>query len=278
MQDLGSLFRSKREQMHLSPEAMAEKTCIPLRHLLAIEGNRFECLPHAVSARGFVRLYASYLGLDGPMILKRFSEAYTPPAPFSLLPPALPSRRGQAQYAANYVSVPARKRTSPTRTIVIVVLMSGALLLVSLPLGNYLRTQTNAPVSHPPTPPAAEQKEPDSVEAVLPKVEAAPSSNAVGTSPSFSDLDTEGMPLLLILEARDQTWVRVIIDGTEIRDVLLRERDVVRWQASSNFLLTVGNAGGVQINLDGKDLPPLGPQGQVARDVRLTRNMPRENL
>ena len=63
------------------------------------------------------------------------------------------------------------------------------------------------------------------------------------------------------------------VDGKETWDVLLKPQEKLEWQAEGEFLLTVGNAGGVQVRFDGKDLGALGPRGKVVRDLRLARKV-----
>ena len=39
------------------------------------------------------------------------------------------------------------------------------------------------------------------------------------------------------------------------------------FEARKTFRLTLGNAGGVRVSVDGRPLAPLGRSGQVVRDV-----------
>ena len=73
----------------------------------------------------------------------------------------------------------------------------------------------------------------------------------------------------LRVHAVEETWLRVVIDGEETKDVLLSPNQQMEWEARSNFMLTVGNAGGIEMALDGNPLPPLGRSGEVVRQLRL---------
>ncbi len=81
----------------------------------------------------------------------------------------------------------------------------------------------------------------------------------------------EGSPVIpvevreyvLSLEAIEASWVQVTIDGEEVREALLQPEDIVEWKANKKFRLTLGNAGGVRVKLDGRELPPFGPSGEV---------------
>jgi cytoskeletal protein RodZ len=72
----------------------------------------------------------------------------------------------------------------------------------------------------------------------------------------------------LHVQATEQTWLRVTIDGHRTQALLLQPGQSVQWSAESAFALILGNAGGVELTLDGQSLPPLGKSGQVVR-VRL---------
>jgi hypothetical protein len=63
-------------------------------------------------------------------------------------------------------------------------------------------------------------------------------------------------------------------DGQE-RQVLLQQGQTARFVADTRFVVTVGNAGGVELSLNGKPMPPLGRAGQVIRELVIpsaTRN------
>ena len=74
---------------------------------------------------------------------------------------------------------------------------------------------------------------------------------------------------LLRVQAKEETWLRVTIDEQHAKDVLLRPGQVAEWSAGEGFTLTLGNAGGVEVTLDGQGLPPFGKSGQVIRNIRL---------
>jgi cytoskeletal protein RodZ len=82
---------------------------------------------------------------------------------------------------------------------------------------------------------------------------------------------TGQLPLVLDLEAVDLSWVVVQVDDGSPHEALLRPGDRVRWKAQDRFIVTLGNAGGVRVELDGKPQGPFGLPGKVARDIVLKR-------
>ena len=74
---------------------------------------------------------------------------------------------------------------------------------------------------------------------------------------------------VLLFRAQEATWMSVRADRKEAREVLLQPGDTARFEAETDFLVTVGNAGGVTLTLDGVSVPSLGRSGEVVRDVVL---------
>ncbi|MGO9015147.1 MAG: helix-turn-helix domain-containing protein [Dissulfurispiraceae bacterium] len=70
---------------------------------------------------------------------------------------------------------------------------------------------------------------------------------------------------MLNIYATDRVWIRVVIDGTENKQMLLYKGDKVSFGANESLVLTVGNAAGAKINFDGKSFEDLGAEGQVVR-------------
>ena len=64
MGELGSLLTRAREARGLTLEDAERDTRISRRYLQALESEQFEVIPAPVYARGFLRSYSQYLGLD----------------------------------------------------------------------------------------------------------------------------------------------------------------------------------------------------------------------
>lgn len=90
MGELGSLLTRAREARGLTLEDAERDTRISRRYLQALEAEQFEVIPAPVYARGFLRSYAQYLGLDPQEALAMFpredepeyqraAEAHSPP-------------------------------------------------------------------------------------------------------------------------------------------------------------------------------------------------------
>ena len=77
----------------------------------------------------------------------------------------------------------------------------------------------------------------------------------------------EPVERVLLMRAIDTTWVRVQPDGAGPTEETLSPGAVREWRSPGRFHVTLGNAGGVELELDGRALPVLGARGQVVRDA-----------
>ena len=72
---IGDLLREAREARGHSLEDVEKATRIRVKYLEALESGDFGVLPSATQARGFLRNYAQFLGLDAEAVLARYGEA-----------------------------------------------------------------------------------------------------------------------------------------------------------------------------------------------------------
>jgi hypothetical protein len=72
-----------------------------------------------------------------------------------------------------------------------------------------------------------------------------------------------------VIHAVEPTWIRVQADEGAVSEELLPAGAVREWTAARRFTLTVGNAGGLEIDLNGRRMPPLGVRGAVIQKLVL---------
>jgi cytoskeleton protein RodZ len=287
MENIGEFFRHVRETKGLTLDAVASKTCIHPDFLRALEENNFAKLPDQVFAKGFVRSYARSLGLDEQEAMRRFAESAGP----------FYEKQGEHErLRQKEVEDERRRRTS--RQVVAGATVVGLLALILL-LTREQSTMAPGRRPVPPVPavgtpinipPAGAQSATDgqtrpapSPTTTVPSSEPGPLPGAAiptppvdesSSSPSQGIEDPAPVPemgMALDVEALELTWVLVRIDGGAAQEVMLKPGDRVRWKGSDQFALTLGNAGGVRIALNGREQGPFGPRGQVVRDVIIKR-------
>lgn len=72
--EIGLVLRSRRQELGLSLEKIAEATKIRKSYLDALEEERFEDLPGRVYVVGFIQNYARFLGLPAEPLLEALGE------------------------------------------------------------------------------------------------------------------------------------------------------------------------------------------------------------
>ena len=92
LSNIGEELRSAREAQGRTIQEASAATRIRPSYLEAIEGERFDELGGNVYAKGFIRSYAGYLGVDPAPLIEVYRSAERPEAPvFERAPRALSS-------------------------------------------------------------------------------------------------------------------------------------------------------------------------------------------
>ncbi len=130
------------------------------------------------------------------------------------------------------------------------------------------RAPEATPAPPPPPPPPAQASA--SSAATNPMPEAAPTPALASTATDSAQVPPAGGNGI-ILRAKSETWLQ--IRDTQDKSVLvsrtLQAGEEFRVPDRPNLVMTTGNAGGLEITIDGETLPPLGRAGAVRRNVAL---------
>lgn len=135
MDDLGQQLRAAREEKELSIEEVAEATRIPLNYLQALEDVDIDVFSSEVHARGFLRNYASFLGLDPEVIADLYDQL-----------------RGSPRTRRTATSLPAPKASHPGRSMLGVDVLMGLVVMALVALGAYSVYVRQNQVEATPTP------------------------------------------------------------------------------------------------------------------------------
>ena len=75
---VGTILRQARNRRKVELSEVEAATRIRFRYLRAIEDEEWDVLPGGVYTRGFIRTYASFLGLDGERLVRDYRESVEP--------------------------------------------------------------------------------------------------------------------------------------------------------------------------------------------------------
>jgi len=244
----GDELRRERTLREVSLEEISAATKISVRLLTALEeGNRAK-LPAPVFTRGFIRAYCLHLGLDPVEKINTYlAEVQPTAAPL----PAVAKPGGGSRFL--------RGRRSTAGTIL------GGVTAVLLLLGLIASPEHRSGVAGSSV---ASRIEPVSFKNVAPSNEPTP---LIRDDSPDSPAAPSGMEsgVALILQFDEPSWIEISADGEKVFGGTISAGVSRKFEARKTFSITLGNAGGVRVSIDGRPLAPLGRPGEVVRNVVL---------
>lgn len=237
---IGQTLAAARESAGLTVDEVARATRIRRTLILGIENDDFSGCGGDFYARGHLRTIATKVGLDPKPLLDEFDS--TRPAPprasdvFESETAARPERRGPNWSAA----------------------MAAALVLIVA----FGIVQAFSSGGHDPTftgggPTTLDADRPTTPSAGTPTPNPG-SGSAVAQAPRGK--------VTVLVRASERSWVQVTTDtGQELFQGLLDVGARKSFTDRSRLRLVIGNAGGVELTVNGTDIGAPGRRGQVAR-------------
>jgi transcriptional regulator with XRE-family HTH domain len=243
-QKIGSILREKREEKSLSIIDISDKLCIRKSLVKALEDGNLALLPHEVYIRGYLKKYAQLLdinedtlGLDSPA--KEPAEI----AVKNSAPQKPAHIHGSRHIARRAMLIP----------LVFVLIIAFFVL-------NQIYKERSATRS---TPDQIAQKSPVSTKQA--KVNASVNASQQPGGAEQSQALSVSEVKKLMITCNERTWVSVVIDDNEKKEFMLNPEEMIVLNARDNFDILVGNAAGVKLNLNGKEVDFTGKSGEVKR-------------
>lgn len=98
MGTIGQTFKEARERMGVTTNDAANITHIKVQHIENMEMDDFSHIAAPAYAKGFIKMYAEYLGLDARPLLEEYAACYlVKPSRSSLIPEQPPRQQVAAQ-------------------------------------------------------------------------------------------------------------------------------------------------------------------------------------
>ena len=242
MTSVGTILRSARETQGREIAEIAEGLCITPRYLRAIEQDDLDILPGTFFYKSFVKQYAATLGVPEQLLqpgVDLLAQAKEDPV-----------SAGQVVTSAA-IRIPdpivqsSNRDYFTDRRLGIPVALLGAVILACSGFYSWWNRPVRTEVRiEPATLPAAATTPP-----VTP-VAAAPAGNESGG-------------VVLALAATERTWLSVTSGGKEIFSGVLQPGESKILTGLEVARMKVGNAGGIEIQWNGKPVGPIGTRGEV---------------
>ena len=243
----GQMLRAAREEKKWSLIDTEETTKIRVRYIQALEEEDYGILPGTTYVKGYLRTYAKQLGLNSDEIIALYSDSSIP----------------EAGPALELAQMQVKARPSWVRPLIIGSMAVLALVLVIVIAGLYQPGKKVADSSYSPTALPS---------APIPAVVTPTPSSPVVTKPETVVAATQdGLTAQLVFT--HDCWIEVRADGQPpIQGTFTAGTSKEVKGTSKIELVSVGNAGGLSVTLNGKVLPSLGKPGEVLHNVILTKD------
>lgn len=258
----GAILKRCREYHDLTLEEASETTKIGISYLKALEEDQIREFANLTYLKGFLRIYAAYLGLNSDDMARMYDKLH-----------GTRDQESGSDATVTRKDRPARRMVSLQK----LALPAFLLLLVLITATFFKRS---------PSPPAIPAKP---IAAVAPAVTAAPvqqvlsSAKAGITPPEITESRSERLPktskadeapshskqqadaakgFILKIRATQNGSMTVTVDGSAPQNYELAVGDIIEWKAEKKVALDTSNAGGIDVEMNGKPHKPLGPSGK----------------
>jgi cytoskeleton protein RodZ len=249
----GSWLRQQREIRNISLREISDNTKIGLRYLEALEEDRFEVLPASIFAKGFLREYAKYVGLDPDEVVNFYLTAEQR------------YRIERGDDISGVLPLPTGGSTVVPprgRHLEWVLLALGGIIIVLAAAGifwwvrHHGQTRKNLPQA---------EATPSTIAPVAPP----PAPNLAPPAPAVVNPNA---PIVVTLSFTAECWVEAVVDDDRNIGELRVQGESMRIEARDSVLLkTLGNAPAVRVDVNGRPLKLPPGVGQVVHDLLIDR-------
>lgn len=274
LQSIGAYLRQVRQEQGLAIDMLANQIFIRPTLLKALEAGNDAELPEPVFIQGFIRRYAEALGLDGQAISQEFRVT-----PVNMLPTpelieradtngiAKPETRPAPQMVERVDRTSSAAKVRPESRSALPLVLSLAALAAILGLGAWgLFGRSNGPSRANNDNSAVETTPEASPEATAPE----PAETASPEEPEDDATSTPlEAPVVVSANLNERAWLSVVADGENVYEGVAESGFEETWTAQTSLTFRTGNAGGVELSVNGDRAVVMGDSG-VVRTLTVT--------
>jgi cytoskeleton protein RodZ len=278
--EIGRFLEQKRKERGLSLEEVEQATKIRKRYITGLEHEDYAMLPDTVYARGFLKTYANYLGLDGEALSRQLKSG----------------RKRRRERGINYntraesdfgkpLITPSGLRgtqkrkisTSAIVTLIVAVLALAAVIAALYFVGRGVQASMEGNPPSGETPPRQERQNvvdrEKAHEVGLAKEDAIGSKGKAGDDEGPAGAKQNAPPdtLRVLVNVRERpSWILIRADGTAVYEQVTQPGFSKTFEAEQQLYIKSGDAGAVTVEINGQNAGTLGGAGEiVARNYTL---------
>lgn len=252
----GAVLKRCRQFHKITLEEAAKNTRIGITYLESLEEDRISGFTNITYLKGFLRIYADYLGLNPDDMTRMYEKLYG----------AKDGKINDEEKSANTARPPRRfiylKRLILPAFLLFMIIFT-ATFLKHQPASTIrpLLSVATAPVTLPPTPMLMNQT--SAKIGGVPKEIGEPKGGVTGIADGLSQTKTADFykGFILKIKVTRNGNLNAVVDDSPVQAYELTVGDVIEWKALKSVSLDLSDAGGIAAELNGKPLKQLGPQG-----------------
>lgn len=276
MEGLGDKLKKIRLEKGLSLEEVQKRTRIHLNILKAIEGESLTNLS-PVYLKGFIKIYCHALGLNPDDYISSIKEPQRKAADKIAAKDTL----SKSAVGSKSALLGGFRPSKILKRIFIVTFIIAALAITFINLGKFISSKRQLSLTQKKTtqpkkaakgsvkPKKTKPNQPKPLAAGLSPVKQNPpptlQSKAVSSQKENASL------IRLGIRARDNCWVFLKADGRVVFQRVLEKGRFESWQAKDKFELSLGNAGAVELEVNGQVFSNLGKKGETRKNILITQ-------
>ena len=245
MASIGQELKRERELRGITLKEIADTTKINIRFLRALEEDRIDLLPEEFFTRGIIRTYAKYLGLDEQSILNTYLEGLQA------------QEKKEPSEEDKKIDVRESFETSPEEKKIPLLFVLLVLIIISLIVVLFFifRKDETPPPDNPKilSQPQNTPKKPITLPATIQEE---------------PEIKQEGLNIEIMVH--QETWLEIFADQERVESGIKSPGQRFEFQALKEFLIHIGNAGGISYTINGEEGIELGGLGAVKRDILIS--------
>ena len=278
---IGETLRRERERQKLSLKDIEQGTSIRSAYIEAIETGEYDKLPGEVYAKGFIKNYANFLNLNSEALVKEFIG--------EIAPPVVEAEDVSVKNSVvETVETPKVERVEKVRTKITEleepnvkirqnkggsnssILVIAAVVFIAVIAGGIwysIQPQQGGEIVKADVQTEQTQKivnEPDAIGTAT-QTPTMQNNSATPASNSAVNSISAVTPQNVSVQARftGDCWTRVTADGVVVYEGIANAGQVLDWNGKERVNVRVGNAGAVEITMNGQNVGHIGAMGQV---------------
>lgn len=237
MQTVGEILRAERLKKDLTIKDVESAISIRALYLNAIEEGNYSIIPGEVYVKGFIRNYATFLGINPQQMMEIYYQ-----------------NKGQITENVQENSQQEELTSKPPQSGNALLKWLGVAVVAAAVVGG-VAWWTSSTSRQAPTPPqAAAPKQPE--QAMQQQAPTPTAQSVVPANPATAKVTVSA-------KFNSQCWTQIIADGKPVYEGIPKSGESFTWEATNNITAKFGNAGAVDLVYNGNSVGKIGGNGEV---------------